>query len=72
MKQVKDFKVTHSQHYNDMYSLLRVTPADGAPLPDIDPGQFVQTAVETPAPPDFGQRRRLRVKLARPAGATCR
>lgn len=48
MKQVKDFKVTHSQHYNDMYSLLRVTPADGAPLPDIDPGQFVQIAVETP------------------------
>ena len=48
MKQVKDFKVTHSQHYNDLYSLIRVTPADGSHLPEMDPGQFVQIAVETP------------------------
>lgn len=35
-------------NYNRLYSLLRVTPADGSPLPAMLPGQFVQIAVETP------------------------
>lgn len=34
--------------YNPLYSLLRVTPADGTALPRMLPGQFVQIAVEAP------------------------
>lgn len=48
MKQVKDFTVIETVRYNGLYSLLRVTAADGGVLPAIEPGQFVQIAVETP------------------------
>lgn len=49
MKQVADFIITAVDHFGPLYSRLRVTPAtDGAKLPAIYPGQFVQIAVETP------------------------
>ncbi len=49
MKQVKDFRIIETRHYNNMYSRLRLRPADSSELPeDIRPGQFVQVAVETP------------------------
>lgn len=48
MKQIKDFTVKETVHYNNLYTLLRVTPADGEILPEMLPGQFVQIAVETP------------------------
>lgn len=48
MKEVKDFIVAETVRYNDMYGMLRLRPADGSPLPDIKPGQFVQVAVRTP------------------------
>lgn len=49
MKQVKDFTIVETQRYNEMYSRLRLRPADSAGLPEnILPGQFVQVAVETP------------------------
>ncbi len=49
MKEVKDFTIVESRHYNDLYSRLRLCPADSSSLPaEIYPGQFVQVAVETP------------------------
>lgn len=48
MKQVTDFTITGLTKYNDMYSRLTLTPANGKALPVILPGQFVQVAVETP------------------------
>ncbi len=48
MKEVIDFIITTTVRYNDMYTLLRVAPADGSLLPQMEPGQFVQIAVEAP------------------------
>lgn len=48
MKEVIDFIITKAVRYNDMYTLLRVAPSDGSLLPQMEPGQFVQIAVETP------------------------
>lgn len=45
-KQIMDFKVVENRRLHTMYSLLRLTPADGAPVPDARPGQFVQVAVD--------------------------
>ncbi len=47
MKQVKDFIITKAEVTGN-YVEMSVTPADGQPLPPIQPGQFVQIAVETP------------------------
>ena len=48
MKQTKDFILEENIRFNDNYSLLKLAAADGYPLPEIAPGQFVQVAVETP------------------------
>lgn len=49
MKEIKDFIIEETEHYNDMYSRLRLRPLYSSTLPDdIMPGQFVQVAVETP------------------------
>ncbi len=49
MKQLTDFTVIAVDHYGDLYSRLRVTPKDPyKPFPAIQPGQFVQIAVEAP------------------------
>lgn len=46
MKQTKDFLLEENVRFNDNYSLLKLATADGLPLPEIKPGQFVQVAVE--------------------------
>lgn len=48
MKQVKDFLIISNVNLNDNYVKMSLAPADGALLPPIAPGQFVQIAVETP------------------------
>ncbi len=48
MKQVKDFIIIENISINNSYSKLILSPADGAILPVILPGQFVQVAVEAP------------------------
>lgn len=48
MKQTKDFILEENVRFNDNYSLLKLATADGQTLPPIQPGQFVQVAVETP------------------------
>lgn len=48
MKEIKDFTILEAVSEHPSYTMLRVTPADGAPLPAIQPGQFVQIAVEAP------------------------
>ncbi|MCH5327006.1 MAG: dihydroorotate dehydrogenase electron transfer subunit [Duncaniella sp.] len=48
MKEVKDFTVTAAERINELYTLLRVKPTDGSMLPRIEPGQFVQVAVNAP------------------------
>lgn len=48
MKQVKDFIIIENISINSSYSKLILSPADGAILPVILPGQFVQVAVEAP------------------------
>ena len=48
MKPVKDFTIIENLHINDCYSRMTLTPADGAPMPEMKPGQFVQIAVEKP------------------------
>ena len=44
-KEVTDFVVRENQMLSDMYSLLKLTPANGADLPPMSPGQFVQVKV---------------------------
>jgi dihydroorotate dehydrogenase electron transfer subunit len=46
MKQIRDFKIVENRRIHRSYTLLRLTPTDGNPLPEIKPGQFVQVAVE--------------------------
>lgn len=48
MKEIKDFKILEAVSAHPAYALLRVTPADGSALPPIEPGQFVQVAVDAP------------------------
>ena len=44
-KEVTDFVVRENQMLSDMYSLLKLTPANDADLPPMSPGQFVQVKV---------------------------
>ena len=46
MKQIRDFVIKENRKLHKMYSLLRLTPYDGLELPEINPGQFVQVAVD--------------------------
>lgn len=43
-KSSKNFIVQENQHLGELYSLLKLAPADGV-LPDIEPGQFVNVEV---------------------------
>lgn len=45
-KTVMDFTVVENHRLNGLYSLLILEPAGGEPLPEIQPGQFVQVAVD--------------------------
>lgn len=49
MKTIKDMRVVSATTLaGGRYALLVTEPADGSRLPEIDPGQFVQIAVEAP------------------------
>ncbi len=45
-KYIIDFRVVANERLHDNYSLLKLTPADGAKLPEILPGQFVEVRVD--------------------------
>ncbi len=45
MKQIKDFIVRQNVHLSEAYSLLKLKPADVAPLTGVKPGQFVEVEV---------------------------
>ncbi len=45
-KYIIDFRVLSNERLHDNYSLLKLTPADGAKLPEILPGQFVEVRVD--------------------------
>ncbi len=42
MKQQLDFKITSNEPLNEQTFLLKVSPLNGEPLQEVDPGQFVQ------------------------------
>lgn len=44
-KYMLDMKVVANTALGSMYALLKLTPADGTTLPQIEPGQFVQVEV---------------------------
>ncbi|MCM1518651.1 MAG: dihydroorotate dehydrogenase electron transfer subunit [Pseudoflavonifractor sp.] len=44
-KYIKDFMVVENRHIHANYSLLMLAPEDGQ-LPEMEPGQFVQVAVD--------------------------
>ncbi|MDE5806423.1 MAG: dihydroorotate dehydrogenase electron transfer subunit [Paramuribaculum sp.] len=46
MKRIMDMRVVENCRLHPLYSLLKLTPADGSALPATRPGQFVQVAVE--------------------------
>lgn len=46
MKQIRDFRIVENRRLHSLYTLLRLTPADGLELPMIKPGQFVQVAID--------------------------
>jgi len=46
MKQF-DFTVRSNEKLNDQHHLIKITPADHGPLPEMYPGQFVQVLVDT-------------------------
>lgn len=44
-KHIIDFKIVENRRLHDIYSLLILTPTSGEQLPAINPGQFVQVAI---------------------------
>lgn len=44
-KEISDFKIVSSTPMASRYSLIKLTPASGKLLPQIDPGQFVQVEI---------------------------
>lgn len=54
-------RVVENRHIHALYSLLRLTPADGSKLPDMLPGQFVQ--VEIPDSPSTFLRRPISINF---------
>lgn len=67
MKQIKDFVIRENLRINAAYSRLRVAAADGAELPEILPGQFVE--IKVPAA-DVFLRRPISVNDVNPAEGT--
>lgn len=45
-KEILDFRVVENSRLTPGYALLRLTPSDGRRLPQSEPGQFVQVAVD--------------------------
>ena len=45
-KYINDFEIVENRHFNNNYSLLILSPADGSKLPEIAPGQFVEVTVK--------------------------
>lgn len=45
-KSIIDFRVVRNVSLSPVYSLLKLTPADGSMVPECSPGQFVQVAVD--------------------------
>ena len=54
-KYILDFRIAENVQLHDNYALLKLTPANGQPLPPMLPGQFVEVRVEPangqPLPP---------------------
>lgn len=46
MKKMLDFVVRSNEQLNEKNNLLRVSPLNNEPLPEMKPGQFVQVLVE--------------------------
>lgn len=46
MKQIRDFRIVENRRVHSLYTLMRLTPADGLALPVIKPGQFVQVSID--------------------------
>lgn len=44
-KQLRDLRVISNQQLHHSYSLLKLSPVDNKPLPEIKPGQFVQVSI---------------------------
>ena len=45
-KYILDFRISENVQLHDNYALLKLTPADGRPLPEMLPGQFVEVRVD--------------------------
>ena len=45
-KFIIDFVIVENKHIHDNYSLLILTPKTGEKLPEMQPGQFVQIAID--------------------------
>ena len=45
-KYILDFRISENVQLHDNYALLKLTPADGSPLPEMLPGQFVEVRVD--------------------------
>ena len=45
-KLIIDFVIVENKHIHDNYSLLILTPKTGEKLPEMQPGQFVQIAID--------------------------
>lgn len=46
MKHLIDFRVSENRRLTPSYGLLKLTPVNGEPIPEVFPGQFVQVAVQ--------------------------
>lgn len=42
---VRDFTIRSNEKLNDQNHLIKITPADNEPLPEMSPGQFVQILI---------------------------
>lgn len=45
-KYILDFRISENVQLHDNYALLKLTPADARPLPEMLPGQFVEVRVD--------------------------
>ena len=45
-KYILVFRISENVQLHDNYALLKLTPADGRPLPEMLPGQFVEVRVD--------------------------
>ncbi len=63
-KMMMDMRVEECARLHGLYSLLKLTPANGEKLPEMEPGQFVQVAV--PGAPHTMLRRPISVNYVEP------